>query len=172
MELPIILFYVLSSLTVLSALLMVFSKNPVHSILYLIVTFFCISRHYVLLNAQFLAIVNVIVYAGAIMVLFLFVVMLMNLNSEKKSFGRPAKIVAASLISLLFVALTIGIFSQNQTSANTAVEMGTGDLGLIHNLGSLLYSEYVLPFELSSILFISAMIGAVMLSKKDEELLD
>jgi len=106
------------------------------------------------------------------MVLFLFVVMLMNLNSEKKSFGRPAKIVAASLISLLFVALTIGIFSQNQASANTAVEMGTGDLGLIHNLGSLLYSEYVLPFELSSILFISAMIGAVMLSKKDEELLD
>ena len=63
------------------------------------------------------------------MVLFLFVVMLMNLNSEKKSFGRPAKILAASLISLLFVALTIGIFSQNQASANTAVEMGTGDLG-------------------------------------------
>ena len=78
MELAQILFYVLSSLTVLSALLMVFSKNPVYSILYLIVTFFCISGHYVLLNAQFLAIVNVIVYAGAIMVLFLFVVMLIT----------------------------------------------------------------------------------------------
>lgn len=172
MELSLILFYVLSSLTVLSALLMVFSKNPVHSILYLIVTFFCISGHYVLLNAQFLAIVNVIVYAGAIMVLFLFVVMLMNLNNEKHSFGRPVKLLAASLISLLFIGLTIGIFAQNPASANTAVELGTGEIGLIHNLGSLLYSEYVLPFELSSILFISAMIGAVMLSKKDEELLD
>ena len=172
MEITQILFYVLSSLTVLSSLLMVFSKNPVYSILYLIVTFFCISGHYVLLNAQFLAIVNVIVYAGAIMVLFLFVVMLMNLNNEKHSFGRPAKLLAASLISLLFIALTVGIFFGNKTAAVTPVEMGTGDLGLIHNLGSLLYSEYVLPFELSSILFISAMIGAVMLSKKDEELLD
>jgi NADH-quinone oxidoreductase subunit J len=172
MELTQILFYVLSSLTVLSALLMVFSKNPVHSILYLIVTFFCISGHYVLLNAQFLAIVNVIVYAGAIMVLFLFVVMLMNLNNEKYSFGRPAKFLAASLISLLFIALTVGIFSQSSATQQAVVEVGTGDLGLIHNLGSLLYSEYVLPFELSSILFISAMIGAVMLSKKDEELLD
>ena len=171
MELTQILFYVLSSLTVLSALLMVFSKNPVHSILYLIVTFFCISGHYILLNAQFLAIVNVIVYAGAIMVLFLFVVMLMNLNNEKHSFGRPAKFLAASLVSILFIALTVGIFLGDNT-AKAAVEVGTGDLALIHNLGTLLYSEYVLPFELSSILFISAMIGAVMLSKKDEELLD
>lgn len=172
MELHLILFYVLSSLTVLSALLMVFSKNPVHSILYLIITFFCISGHYILLNAQFLAIVNIIVYAGAIMVLFLFVVMLMNLNNEKYSFGRPIKLFAASLISLLFIGLTVGIFSKNQIAAATAVEPITGDIGLIHNLGTLLYSEYVLPFELSSVLFISAMIGAVMLSKKDEEILD
>ena len=172
MELAQILFYVLSSLTVLSALLMVFSKNPVYSILYLIVTFFCISGHYVLLNAQFLAIVNVIVYAGAIMVLFLFVVMLMNLNNERHSFGRPAKFLAATLISLLFVALTVGIFLGDKSAVTTGIEVGTGDLGLIHNLGSMLYSEYVLPFELSSILFLSAMIGAVMLSKKDEELLD
>lgn len=172
MELTLILFYVLSSLTVLSALLMVFSKNPVHSILYLIITFFCISGHYVLLNAQFLAIVNIIVYAGAIMVLFLFVVMLMNLNNETISFGKPTKLLAASLISLLFIALTVGIFSKNQIASSTAVEPITGEIGLIHNLGTLLYSEYVLPFELSSVLFISAMIGAVMLSKKDEEILD
>ena len=75
-----LLFWVLTVLTLGSALMVIFSKNPVHSILWLIVTFFSISGHYVLLNAQFLAIVNIIVYAGAIMVLFLFVVMLMNLN--------------------------------------------------------------------------------------------
>src|SRR6201993_2799277 len=77
-----ILFWFLSLLAVGSAAMVVVSKNPVHSILYLIVTFFAISGHYILLNAQFIAIVNIIVYAGAIMVLFLFVVMLMNLNTE------------------------------------------------------------------------------------------
>lgn len=172
MEVTEILFYVLASLTVLSALLMVFSKNPVHSILYLIITFFCISGHYILLNAQFLAVVNVIVYAGAIMVLFLFVVMLMNLNNEKRSFGKPAKLLAASLVSLLFVALTVQLVIGNTEAAQQPIAMGEGEFGLIQNLGKHLYSDYVLPFELSSILFISAMIGAVILSKKDEELTD
>src|SRR5687767_12267289 len=77
-----ILFWFLSALALVSALMVLISRNPVHSVLWLIVVFFAISGHYVLLNAQFLAIVNLIVYAGAIMVLFLFVIMLMNLNSE------------------------------------------------------------------------------------------
>ena len=77
-----ILFWFLSALALMGALMVVISKNPVHSVLWLIVVFFAISGHYVLLNAQFLAIVNLIVYAGAIMVLFLFVIMLMNLNSD------------------------------------------------------------------------------------------
>lgn len=170
MEITEILFYVLSALTVLSALLMVFSKSAVHSILFLIITFFCISGHYILLNAQFLAIVNIIVYAGAIMVLFLFVVMLMNLNHEKKSFGKPAKLLAATLVCALFIALTVGIMFGQKEATTQAVQLYEGEIGLINNLGQLLYSEYVLPFELSSILFISAMIGAVILSKKDEEL--
>ena len=76
-----ILFWFLTALALGSALMVVLSKNPVYSVLYLIVAFFAISGHYVLLNAQFLAIVNIIVYAGAIMVLFLFVIMLMNLNA-------------------------------------------------------------------------------------------
>src|ERR1700710_1838990 len=76
------LFWFLSILAIFSAILMVVSKNPVHSVLWLIALFFAISGHYILLNAQFLAIVNLIVYAGAIMVLFLFVIMLMNLNAE------------------------------------------------------------------------------------------
>lgn len=172
MEITEILFYVLSGLTVLSALLMVFSKSAVHSILYLIITFFCISGHYILLNAQFLAIVNIIVYAGAIMVLFLFVVMLMNLNHEKKSFGKATKLLAASLVCILFVALTVGILTGQPAAANQGVQLFEGEIGLINNLGQLLYSEYVLPFELSSILFISAMIGAVILSKKDDELVN
>ena len=82
-----ILFFSLSALAIFSAIMVLVSKNPVHSVLWLIAVFFAISGHYILLNAQFLAIVNLIVYAGAIMVLFLFVIMLMNLNSE----GEPRK---------------------------------------------------------------------------------
>ena len=77
-----IVFWLLSIVALISALMVLLSKNPIHSILWLIAVFFCISGHYILLNAQFLAIVNLIVYAGAIMVLFLFVIMLMNLNKE------------------------------------------------------------------------------------------
>src|ERR1043165_1395220 len=84
MSLTEIFFWVLSALALGSAAMVVMSKNPVYSILFLIITFFCITGHYILLNAQFLAIVNLIVYAGAIMVLFLFVVMLMNLNADSE----------------------------------------------------------------------------------------
>lgn len=78
------LFWIVSFIAIACALGVVLSRNPVHSVLFLILTFFAISGHYILMNAQFLAIVNIIVYAGAIMVLFLFVIMLMNLNSEEE----------------------------------------------------------------------------------------
>src|SRR5260221_6231907 len=93
-----ILFFFLSALALFSALMVLVSKNPVHSVLWLIVVFFAISGHYILLNAQFLAIVNLIVYAGAIMVLFLFVIMLMNLNAstepQRNSLIKLAGVVA------------------------------------------------------------------------------
>src|SRR5262245_66435682 len=99
-----ILFWFLSVLALFSALMMITSKNPVHSVLWLIVTFFSISGHYILLNAQFLAIVNLIVYAGAIMVLFLFVFMLMNLNSDtepqKNKWLKIAGVVAGGSLLL------------------------------------------------------------------------
>src|SRR5215213_10189027 len=103
-----ILFWFLSVVALFSALMVVTSKNPVHSVLWLIVTFFAISGHYILLNAQFLAIVNIIVYAGAIMVLFLFVIMLMNLNKEsepqKSRWMRFAGAVAGGCLLLVLVA--------------------------------------------------------------------
>ena len=158
-------FILLSVMAVGSALMMLFSKSPVHSILWLIMVFFAISGHYILLNAQFLAIVNIIVYAGAIMVLFLFVVMLMNLNADTE----PAKnyrlrmigvISGGSLLLILLSAL------MKMDSAH-AVQMNIGDEGLISNLGKVLFTNYVVPFEISSVLFLSAMIGAVVIGKKD-----
>lgn len=164
-----ILFFVLAGLTVLSALLTISSKNPVHSILFLIVTFFSISAHYILLNAQFLAVVNIIVYGGAIMVLFLFVVMLMNLNKEDAKFSKPFILLVGSLVSVIFFVLTAGIFAKSDITVNNQALLYSGDIGLTERLGEVLYSDYVVPFELASILFMAAMIGAVLISKKKKE---
>lgn len=161
-----VLFWFLSILALVSAILMVISKNPVHSVLWLIVVFIAISGHYILLNAQFLAIVNLIVYAGAIMVLFLFVFMLMNLNAEtepqKNNWLKIAGVVAGGSLLLVLVAA----LEKADMKAQIA-QMNTGDIGLIHNLGLVLFKEYVVPFELSSVLFLSAMVGVVVIGKKE-----
>ena len=150
-----------------SAIMVVISKNPVHSVLWLIVTFFAISGHYILMNAQFLGIVNLIVYAGAIMVLFLFVIMLMNLNADaepkKNRWLKMAGVVAGGCLLLVMVAAL-----KNVEVKGKAAEFNQGGIGLIENLGKQLFTEYVIPFEISSILFLSAMVGAVVIGKKGD----
>lgn len=164
MDITTIVFIFLSVLAVGSALMVVTRKNPVYSVLYLVVTFFAISGHYILLNAQFLAIVNLIVYAGAIMVLFLFVVMMMNLNidaePQKNKLVRFAGVISGGCLMLVMLSALM--------KSKAAVQMGEGDYGLVKNLGRLLFNEYVLPFEISSVLFLSAMIGAVVISKREK----
>ncbi len=162
-----ILFWVLSALALVCAIMVVASKNPVYSILYLIGVFFAISGHYILLNAQFLAIVNIIVYAGAIMVLFLFVVMLMNLNADSEP-QKNRYLQFAGLISggCLFLVLVSAV--TKSAAANNAMQLGVGDSGLIKTLGKVLFNDYVIPFEISSVLFLSAMIGAVVIGKKEK----
>ena len=143
------------------------SKNPVHSVLWLIVVFFAISGHYILLNAQFLAIVNLIVYAGAIMVLFLFVIMLMNLNTDNEP-QRNSLIKLAGVVAgcLLLTVMVSAVRSAAEIRNGTAV-MNEGDIGLIENLGKVLFTQYVIPFEISSVLFLSAIVGAVVIGKKE-----
>ena len=161
-----ILFWLLSVMAIGSALLVVTSKNLVYSVLFLIITFFSISGHYILLNAQFLAVVNLIVYAGAIMVLFLFVIMLMNMNVDteprKKRWLQFAGAIAGGSLMLIMVAALRGADLKNQIAQTTH-----GDVGLIKNLGMTLFRDYVIPFEVSSILFLSAMVGAVVIGKKE-----
>jgi NADH-quinone oxidoreductase subunit J len=160
-----ILFWILSALAIFSALMVLISRNPVHSVLWLIVVFFSISGHYILINAQFLAIVNLIVYAGAIMVLFLFVIMLMNLNNatepQRNSLIKLAGVVAGCLLLMVMVSAvrSAGEISHSQATAD-------GGIGLIENLGTVLFTQYVVPFEISSVLFLSAMVGAVVIGKK------
>lgn len=165
MSITTLLFILLASMSVGSAVMMLVTKNPVKSILWLIVVFFSISGHYVMLNAQFLAVVNIIVYAGAIMVLFLFVVMLMNLNAETE----PLKNYRLHIIGVLSGGslLLILLSSLLKNNQQQLVLMKLGDQGLISNLGKVLFTNYVLPFEIASVLFLSAMIGAVIIGKKN-----
>lgn len=164
-----IIFWILSVLALAGGVGVISSKKPVYSILSLIVVFFALSGHYILMNAQFLAVVNIIVYAGAIMVLFLFVVMLMNLNQKAepmaKSFMKLAGVVASLTLMIVFVAA----FSHAEQN-NIGVRPGT-NVGLVESLGKALFDTYVLPFEISSVLFLSAMIGAVIIGKKENEVI-
>src|SRR5215203_5217812 len=161
-----ILFWVLSVMSLFSALMVITSKNPMHSVIWLIIVFFAISGHYLLLNAQFLAIVNIIVYAGAIMVLFLYVLMLMDLKKEteppKNRWLKLAGAVAGGSLLLVLIAAL-----KKADIANQIAETRTGDIGLIENLGKVLFNDYVVPFEISSILFLSAMVGAVVIGKRE-----
>ena len=161
-----VLFFALSAFAIGSAIMVLVSKNPIHSVLWLILVFFAISGHYILLNAQFLAIVNIIVYAGAIMVLFLFVMMLMNVKKD----NEPQKQLWVKLIGVIaggsFLTLLIALVKQNTSFQGRDVLLKDGNIGLIHPLGQALFTDYVVPFEISSVLFLSAMVGAVIIGKK------
>jgi NADH-quinone oxidoreductase subunit J len=159
-----LLFYFFSALAIFASLMVLFSKKPMHSVLYLTLAFLAIAGHLVLLNAQFIAIVNVIVYAGAIMVLFLFTVMLLNLNVAEDMRKPPiANITAVASAGLLFLVIT-GAFRRMELIYFPGGE--PSQIGLVKTLGKVLFADFRLPFEVSGILFLSAMVGAVMLGKK------
>lgn len=160
-----IIFFFVAFLAIISAAYFVFARNPLYSILSLIVTFFSIAAMYVLLNAQFLGIVQVIVYAGAIMVLFLYILMMLNLNkgdeSKKQNITKFIGVFAAGILLIGILGAFKGL---------SATTFGTGadsSIGLTKNLGRLLFNEYVLPFELASILILAGIVGAVLIGKKD-----
>lgn len=160
------IFYFLSFVAVFCGLMTVLSKNPIHSVIYLIGCFFAIAGHYLLLNAQFLAIVHIIVYAGAIMVLFLFTLMLMNLNEEtekhKPALARIGAVIAAGLLGMVLLAIFV------KADTMPVAEAQNITIGTVQNLGKVLLDEYFFPFEFASVLFLSAMVGAVLLAKKDK----
>jgi NADH-quinone oxidoreductase subunit J len=162
------IFLTLALLSVLTALLMVFARSPVHSVLYLILTFFFIAGQYILLNAQFLAVVHIIVYAGAIMVLFLFVLMLLNLNKDTEPQKSNAWRLSAGITAgLLFVTLLGALRGAVEITPATPND---GTVGLVQNLGRVLFTDFVVPFEIAGILFLAAMVGAVMVGKRDVQL--
>jgi NADH-quinone oxidoreductase subunit J len=166
---PSYIFYILAFLSILFALLVIFSENPIHSCLYLVLTMFCIAANYFLMNAQFLGIVQLIVYAGAIMVLFLFTIMLLNLNKE----SEPTTSIIKKVIGVLGGGTLLLIFTFYLIKSTDPLQMpmilpNNNQIGLIQNLGKSLFTDYVFPFEVISILILTAMVGAVIIGKKDK----
>ena len=159
------IFYLLSAVAIAGALLVVFNRNPVYNVLSLIMTFFAIAGHYFLLSSQFLAAVHIIVYAGAIMVLFLYVIMMLNLNVD----DEPHKTIAARVGAVIAGSSMMLILVVALKSAEQMLIPGDPApyLGLIGHLGNVLYTQYLLPFEVSAVLFLVGMVGAVMLGKKE-----
>ena len=167
MSTVLILFCVLSAITLSTAFLTIFSKNPIHSAIYLVICFFSIAGHYLLLNAQFLAIVHIIVYSGAIMILFLFTIMLMNLNEQREVY-RPRITRLGAIVSFCLICLVlITIFINSKPIVGEYTATGE-DYQSIKVLGKILLNEYMVPFEFASILLLVAMIGTVLLSKKEK----
>ncbi len=159
------LFGILSFLSIMFGLMVVFSRNPVSSVLYLILTFFCIAGHYMLMNAQFLAVVHIVVYAGAIMVLFLFVIMLMNLNEDEEPQRTwLTKIIAAVAGGLMLFVIVGSLKGSEQLQLSS---YGASQVGLVKNLGIVLFRDFLFPFEIASVLLLAAMVGAIMIGKRD-----
>jgi NADH-quinone oxidoreductase subunit J len=160
-----LLFIILAAIAVLAALNVVMQRTPVYSALSLIVVLCSLAGVYLLLEAEFLAVIQVIVYAGAIMVLFVFVIMLLNAGHEVPSQrSRIAKWLGAPILGAFLGEMVMVIWDQFPPIASTAPDHLDGGPAAI---GGLLFRNYALPFEVTSILILVAVLGAVVLAKKD-----
>lgn len=163
------LFTILAVVTVITAILVIVQRNPVASAISLIITLFSLAGIYLLLNAQFIAVIQVLVYAGAIMVLFLFVIMLLNLEREKKIitrhrmqkvFGVFLGIILLAQIGMVFNSVLL------EGSKGTFPPEKVAALGNTQVVARLLFTDYLLPFEITSVLLLVAIIGAIVLAKR------
>jgi NADH-quinone oxidoreductase subunit J len=163
------LFFALAALAVVSALVMVLHKNPVYSAVFLILTFFSLAGLYYLLEAPFLSIVQVIVYAGAIMVLFLFVIMLLQLREEMRlPVNKPFQIVFSALfVVILLVQLLLLVLAAGPLLSTSVMHDADAPvLGRVEALGLALFTDYIYPFEIASLLLLVGIIGAILLGRK------
>jgi NADH-quinone oxidoreductase subunit J len=159
-----IIFYFFALVSVGAALLVITRRNPIHSALWLVLCFFSLAAVYVLLSAHFIAIIQIAVYVGAIMVLVLFVIMLLNLSEEELGVAKRTiiKFFGVILAGIFMVLLANGVkVLAPQTAASISDDFGTAEI-----LGEFLFTDYLLPFEIASVLLLTAMIGAVILTKR------
>lgn len=162
-------FFIFSILAILGALLTITARNPIHSVLFLAMTFLQISGLYALLQAEFIAIVQIAVYAGAIMVLFLFVVMFLDVKeiATEKNFHPIAPVCLILALALLGEFLVFIFHKPSREGGLSETITAVGQIyGTAENIGRTLFSQYLLPFEVASILLLMAIVGAVVLAKR------
>ncbi|MDH5714576.1 MAG: NADH-quinone oxidoreductase subunit J [Candidatus Aminicenantes bacterium] len=164
-----VLFVIFGAVAVASAIMVIVSRNAVVSALFLILTFFCLAGLYVLLNAQFIAALQIIVYAGAIMVLFVFVVMLLRTGKEAR---RGYRLIFQKSIGMIFVVLFLLLLGSITLMVAVTGMRGPYTAEAVRNIGntqafaSVLFTDYLYPFEIISVLLLVGIIGAVVLAKK------
>ncbi|MBN1266808.1 MAG: NADH-quinone oxidoreductase subunit J [Anaerolineales bacterium] len=169
MSTDLILFLGLAVVAVVTALSMLLSRNAVHSALFLALNFLAVAVLYLLMNAAFVAMVQITVYAGAIMVLFLFVIMLLGAESAAKGRNLPWQAPVAVLSGLVLLVELVYYFMVKKPEVMTAAGTVGQDFGSPAEIGRLLFDSYTLPFELTSILLLVAMVGAIILSRNEKE---
>jgi NADH-quinone oxidoreductase subunit J len=165
MSIEIIVFLLIAAAAIASAVFMITRRNPIQSVLFLIVNFFCLALLYLVLRAQFIAIIQILVYAGAIMVLFLFVIMLLNLGDERllAEHTRYKKLVAWILSLAVLAEVLAGLGFPRYSAAPSPA---AADIGTVEFIGKSLYTDYLFPFEVTSLLLLAAMVGVIVLAKK------
>jgi NADH-quinone oxidoreductase subunit J len=168
-----VLFYVFGAIAVVASLLVIAQRNPVYSVLLLIASFGALSGLYVLLDAPFVAVIQIIVYAGAIMVLFLFVVMLLNAPHEETVYDehvhpllRPGPMRFGAVLALAFGVELVWALTRGGSSAESG-PFAPGAVSSVASIGRMLFTDYAFPFEVTSILILVAMMGAVVLARRD-----
>lgn len=162
-------FLIVAAIAVLSSILVITNKNPINSALSLIMTFFCLATLYVMLDAPFMAAIQVIVYAGAIMVLIVFVIMLLNVRSEAGGRAKHALFMGSMTGLLLLIQTWYLLGRSSLTGVRGSVDSSLiARIGHTELIGTSLFTEFLLPFEITSILLLVAIVGAVILSKKKQ----
>jgi NADH-quinone oxidoreductase subunit J len=164
MEFKTALFYAFSAILIFAALRVITDRNPVHSALYLVLTFFSAAAIWMLLQAEFLAIVLVLVYVGAVMVLFLFVVMMLDINIEKMREGFWKSLWVAIPVGLLIVFEMTAVMMRGFWGIDTKEPTVISNVSNTKELGKVLYTQYMYPFEIAAVILLVAIIAAVALT--------
>ena len=164
-----IVFYTLAAFTLAFGVLVITARNTVHSVLFLVANFLCVAVLFVALAAEFLAVIQILVYAGGIVVLYLFVVMLVNLKAipeaqlDPRRRSRLGFVLAAALLAEVSAILVYA----GRRADFVAAAPGTPARGNTETVGWLLYTDFLIPFEVASVLLLVAMIGAILLARKE-----
>ncbi len=161
-------FYIFAALTVIGSVVVVMHKNPVASAIAMVLTFFFTAALFILLRAQFIAVIQVLVYAGAIIVLFLFTVMFLNIKEKSLQFDAGG--IAKKITFLSLIMVIVGYFASRLITDTVTVSEASEGFGTAESVGNILFTDYLLPFELTSLLIIAAIIGVVSIARSSKDL--